>query len=353
MLNMDKSVPLISVIVPVYNVELYLRQCVDSILEQNLDDFELLLVDDGSTDGCGEICDGYKKLDNRVKVFHKSNGGVSSARNVGLDNACGEWVAFVDSDDIVSPSYLSGLYSLVELYSDVELVIQRVLHFKDGMTDIFENIPHQSHDNEECKVYNKSRVRNLILEQDLYLNCSVFPLLYKKSLISKACLRFFDGMSFAEDLCFLFAYLDVVNKNIVYSMDTNYFYRERINSLIQVGFGNFEGGYQIYRRIKDFFISFTEKNNCRFDDFDIAYFLHRTIMTAENQAQLRSLTSADWDFFLKNFKVFTRKTRTDRWMINHTRTHPFILLTYIKLCRSMRNFLARTNMWTILDKLKK
>lgn len=91
--------PKISVIVPVYNVEKYLRRCVDSILAQTFTDFELLLIDDGSTDKSGEICDEYGRIDGRVRVFHQENGGVSKARNVGLDYAKGEWVTFCDSDD--------------------------------------------------------------------------------------------------------------------------------------------------------------------------------------------------------------------------------------------------------------
>ena len=86
--------PVISVIVPVYNVEKYLGQCIDSILKQSFQNFELLLIDDGSPDESGKICDEYAAKDGRVRVFHKENGGVSSARNVGLDNAAGQWVAF-------------------------------------------------------------------------------------------------------------------------------------------------------------------------------------------------------------------------------------------------------------------
>lgn len=95
----------ISVIVPVYNAEKYLRRCVDSILAQTFTDFELLLVDDGSTDASGAICDEYASADARVRVFHKPNGGVSSARNLGLDNARGEWIAFADADDYLLPKW--------------------------------------------------------------------------------------------------------------------------------------------------------------------------------------------------------------------------------------------------------
>ena len=90
---------LISIIVPIYNSESTLKRCVDSILAQTYQNFELLLIDDGSKDCSGEICKEYAQKDSRVKVFHKENGGVSSARNLGLDNARGEWVTFVDSDD--------------------------------------------------------------------------------------------------------------------------------------------------------------------------------------------------------------------------------------------------------------
>lgn len=91
--------PKISVIVPVYNTEKYLHRCIDSILAQTFTDFELLLIDDGSKDSSGTICDEYAAKDARVRVFHKENGGVSSARNLGLDQAKGEWITFVDSDD--------------------------------------------------------------------------------------------------------------------------------------------------------------------------------------------------------------------------------------------------------------
>ena len=99
--------PAVSVIVPVYNVEKYLRRCIDSILAQTFTDFELILVDDGSPDNCGAICDEYAARDARVRVIHKENGGVSSARNAGLDAATGEYVAFVDGDDYCEPSFLS------------------------------------------------------------------------------------------------------------------------------------------------------------------------------------------------------------------------------------------------------
>lgn len=101
--------PTVSVIVPVYKAEKYLRQCVDSILSQTFTDIELLLINDGSPDNSDKICDEYAALDPRVRVFHKPNGGVSSARNLGLANARGEWVSFVDSDDRIESTMLERL----------------------------------------------------------------------------------------------------------------------------------------------------------------------------------------------------------------------------------------------------
>lgn len=103
--------PLISVIVPVYNVKTLLPRCINSLLSQKFTDYELLLIDDGSTDGSGDICDEYGKKDSRIKVIHKQNEGVSKTRNRGIDEARGEWITFVDSDDYITPDYLSDLYA--------------------------------------------------------------------------------------------------------------------------------------------------------------------------------------------------------------------------------------------------
>ena len=109
--------PAISVIVPVYKAEAFLAKCVDSILAQSFSDFELLLIEDGSPDGSGALCDACAARDSRVRVFHKENGGVSSARNLGLEEARGEFIAFADSDDWLEPDCLETLYALVTEHS--------------------------------------------------------------------------------------------------------------------------------------------------------------------------------------------------------------------------------------------
>lgn len=123
--------PEVSVIVPVYKVEKYLTVCVDSILNQTFDDFELILVDDGSPDRCGEMCDEYALKDERIKVIHQANAGLSAARNVGITSAVGEWITFIDSDDIVDKDYLRILYQLQEKYN-AEVTVCDEYRFRDG-----------------------------------------------------------------------------------------------------------------------------------------------------------------------------------------------------------------------------
>ena len=134
--------PQISVIVPVYKVEPYLRRCVDSILSQTFTDFELILVDDGSPDNCGAICDEYAATDPRVHVIHQPNGGLSAARNAGIDwafaNSDSEWLAFVDSDDWVHPQYLELLYKAVrETGVKISMCECQVVHNSKAIPPVF------------------------------------------------------------------------------------------------------------------------------------------------------------------------------------------------------------------------
>ena len=131
----------VSIIVPVYQVEKYIRQCVDSILAQTFTDFELILVDDGSKDKSGQICDEYAVLDQRVKVIHKKNGGLSDARNWGLDQAVGNYFMFVDSDDYIASTMLEYLYKAL-MNKEADIAVCNFLHFfeEDRKRDFSTNI---------------------------------------------------------------------------------------------------------------------------------------------------------------------------------------------------------------------
>lgn len=119
------SSPAISVIVPIYNTKRYLCECINSILIQTFRDFELILVDDGSTDGSSDICDKYVQADSRLKVFHKKNAGVTSARRLGVEKSRGEWISFVDSDDMLKVNALELMYSAID---NVDVVITSIDH---------------------------------------------------------------------------------------------------------------------------------------------------------------------------------------------------------------------------------
>lgn len=129
---------MISVVVPVYNSSLYLERCIDSILNQSYGDFELLLIDDGSTDDSGTICDKYSLQDKRVKAFHQTNKGVSAARNHGLRVSNGEWITFIDSDAYIEPDYLANFNPSSLTKSD--LAIQGIIT-TDQIGQIINRIP--------------------------------------------------------------------------------------------------------------------------------------------------------------------------------------------------------------------
>ena len=121
----------VSIVVPIYNVEKYLEQCIDSIINQTLKDIEIILVDDGSPDNCPQICDDYAKKDSRIKVVHKKNGGLSSARNAGIEVATGDYIGFVDSDDYIELDMYEKMYSIA-IENNVDFVMSDYYRVSDG-----------------------------------------------------------------------------------------------------------------------------------------------------------------------------------------------------------------------------
>ena len=185
----------ISVVVPVYNAEKTLRQCVDSILDQDYIDFELLLIDDGSNDNSPAICDEYASKDNRVKAFHKENAGVSAARNKGLENARGEWITFIDSDDYISEDYFHGVKSCKQ-----ELL---VTGFRDEIGgNVYENVKMISdlyQNADDVTQFIRVQVSsNMVLR-------GPWGKFYRRELLGA--IRFNTEMKLGEDTCFVFDYL--------------------------------------------------------------------------------------------------------------------------------------------------
>lgn len=186
-----------SIIIPVYNVELYLHRCLDSICTQVLEDWECILVDDGSTDKSGDICDEYMRKGDRIRVIHKVNGGVSSARNRGIEESCGEWLVFVDADDFVTDDYLSSMV----LHTDCDYIIT-------GHTEILKDGDVNRAISDIDKKFERQDLRKL-LSQYLYTIQFVTPWAkaFKRSLIEQNAIRYNEAMVMSEDGMFSFTYL--------------------------------------------------------------------------------------------------------------------------------------------------
>jgi glycosyltransferase involved in cell wall biosynthesis len=253
--------PAISVIVPIYNVEKYLCKCLDSILAQTFTDYELLLIDDGSLDRSGQICDEYAIKDYRISVFHKENGGVSSARNLGLDNAKGKWIAFIDSDDWVDTTYLEHL---LEGDEDVEL---------RGM-----GLMMQLHKQKWRKQVTHKKLflmGNLGKFYQLYMNDSLMRSPYVKlfllSIINKANIRYDTCLQLWEDALFNLQYLNKV-KSISIKNYAEYYYRNTESSLSKnVSLEKYEKVIKAYEKVK--FSILTDKNSI--DAINILIIIHR------------------------------------------------------------------------------
>lgn len=189
---------MISIIVPIYNAEQYLYRCIDSILHQNYTDFELLLIDDGSKDASGAICDEYAAKDTRVRVFHKENGGVSSARNLGLDNAQGEYITFCDADDYVDQEWLAAYRDAIA--GDIDLAIQGY-YVIDGCNTVEKKLqPYNGNTIEE-----KRQLITMLMCEETY--GYLWVKLFRRALIENYKLKFDEQSAFREDEQFLSLYL--------------------------------------------------------------------------------------------------------------------------------------------------
>ena len=183
--------PIISIIVPVYNAEKYLHRCVESILAQSFTDFELLLINDGSKDNSGEICEEYAEMDSRIRVFHKKNGGASAARNYGLDKATGKYICFIDADDWVDKDYIESLLPT----EGEDMVVCSFMY--DTMQSFFLSNVVRDKNNIET-------VLHLLL--DHMAVCSPCCKIMRRDIIEQNNIRFDVNVSAGEDMLFVCDY---------------------------------------------------------------------------------------------------------------------------------------------------
>ncbi|MEE1085701.1 MAG: glycosyltransferase [Schaedlerella sp.] len=227
--------PKVSVIIPIYNVENFLNRCIDSVLKQSLSDLEIILVDDGSPDNSPKICDEYAAIDARIKVVHKKNGGLASARNAGLDIATGEYVFFLDSDDWLELDGLEHLYTLGDDYG-VDFVRYRAI--RSGWPGLTEHAPCMLEGPREMPggYYDKRRIEENIIPRLLITPQMTFgPILgawgalYRHDFLKKCSLRFYEDIKFSEDV--LFSANVVRNANSFYYEDNagvyHYYYNAK------------------------------------------------------------------------------------------------------------------------------
>lgn len=207
--------PTISIIIPIYNTEKYLKKCIESILNQTFEEFELLLINDGSTDGCGKICDEFALQDDRIKVFHKQNGGESSARNDGLKKANGKWVGFVDSDDICEKNMFEVLYeNALNHGADISVC---------GINSTFiDNLPYKKNDDFTVKKLNQNQAIKSIFT-NIEFASSVCNKIYKKDTILKNNIFFYEDIIDGEDLFFLY-YIIKHSFSVIFTQQKLYHY---------------------------------------------------------------------------------------------------------------------------------
>lgn len=209
-MQIENKKPTVSVIVPVYKAEEYLNRCVDSILAQTFTDFEVILVDDGSPDSCGEICDDYARRDPRVRAFHKENGGVSSARNMGLNHARGEWIAFVDADDWVGDGYL-------DVFHDTAILLNTdIIHFGFQI------------ENAHGRVYKQyafpktvSIPASALLKKGVFSSCTI-SYFFRTACVG--CIRFNKNLHYSEDREFIIKVVLGTYSPVLLTTNTAYFY---------------------------------------------------------------------------------------------------------------------------------
>lgn len=353
--------PLISIIVPIYNIEQYLRQCINSVLDQSFTDYELILVDDGSPDNCGTICDEYAAKDKRIIVIHKENGGVSAARNAGLDIAAGEYIYFLDGDDFIDNNLLQTVYA--RLRADVDMLIFNYRDFHDnGMT-----VERKFHGPQTFDLQEKEKKRQFILREILPYKVGWEPWnrIYSRDIIEKYHVRYETGEYYAEDLYFFLCYSAHANK-IVTIEDSLYNYRIRNGSTMSKQKNCLHLGR--YNELGKALLAYFRKwDECSFlaEDFHTIHYMlvaSRLIPEYNNLGlpapEFREMVRkdiVDWDFFetqvksqLRNWKKKTGFSQAEYYeqlcyMRYLLRGNYFLLRVHIKLLFLFYRYLDKEN----------
>lgn len=205
----------LSIIIPIYNSEKYIEACLKSCLAQDFDDYEIICVDDGSTDLSYHICQQYVQNNLRIRVIKKENGGVSSARNKGIEEAKGEWIWFVDSDDMVLRNCISYLYSCVAIGGEYDLLMFDIKRVNDPIEEQWNTLSPDVISLDGIELFTK-------FPKYSYGN-SPFTYWFKKSIIAEERIEFDDSMKYAEDTKFIFEYKMSCKKGVMLDLVCYYY----------------------------------------------------------------------------------------------------------------------------------
>lgn len=260
---------LISIIIPVYKVEEYLEKCIESVLKQTYTNLQIILVDDGSPDNCGKICDEYAKKDSRIEVIHKVNGGLSDARNVGIAKAKGKYIGFVDSDDYIKEDMYEILINLIKEY-DADVSICNLYDVIDGKEYIRNN-------ENGIQEYSRLEILKEVL-LDKNIQSYAWNKLYKKELFDE--IKYPIGKKY-EDIGTTFYVFEKCNK-IVVTSKPEYYYLKRSDSLVN---NVTESTVLDYTDIIIQRYLYTQKNIEELRKYN-NYYLAKTLITAHNDIEL-------------------------------------------------------------------
>ena len=321
---------LISIIVPVYKVEEYLTECIESIINQSYKNLEIILVDDGSPDNCGQICDEYAKKDNRIKVIHKENGGLSSARNAGLDIATGEYISFIDSDDYVAENFIEKLYVLC-IDNDAEISVCDFVKFehKAVIKEIEEIIEKCTSREMQIRMFSKEYVKTVV----------VWNKLYKRDVYKN--LRFPLGKINEDEFITYKAFYDT-NKNIVVTNEALYFYRYNENSIMGKKYNIKRlDVLEAYKEKKDFYKRLNEKELFEFtvikyQELIMDHFSWTKEGIKDSKKVLKEIMEKAKENY-EDFKKIKNKTIKTKVKVNFFMTMPYLYLLYRKLKRCKKN----------------
>jgi len=300
----------VSIIVPIYKVEKYLRKCIESILNQTYENFELILVDDGSPDNCGSICDEYASKDNRIIVIHKENGGLSDARNFGINKASGEWIAFIDSDDYIKDDYIEKLVNICGDDCEIGIVLPSY---------VYEDYKEKKDNKREfIKIFDSKDALLTMLYQKEF-DTSAWGKIYKRNLFSQ--IEFPVGKLY-EDISTIYRVILKSNK-VAYCNCKKYMYLQRKDSIMGNSFKikDMDYVYQAEIMMNDL-LRFNDKMlekaaKCRYINANFSILL-KIRKSKQYMAQRKEI--------LENIKKFRKKVIFDKSVRLKTRIALFLTL---------------------------